>query len=263
VGAKRGTSVAAANLKGKVAWVTGAGSGIGEAAALALAGAGASVVLTGRRKEPLELVAERVRRAGGDAHVRPGDMTSAEAVQNTAEFIDRELGRLDILVNNAGTNIPDRSFERLTPAGVDEVINGNLTCAFYCVVAVLPIMRRQKDGLIINTASNAGRFVSVQPGSPYVAAKHGVVTLSYSINMEECVNGIRATALCPGEVATPIIEKRPVPVSAKDRALMVQSEDVGDLILYISGLPPHLCVNEVMITPTRNRAYISALERGS
>jgi NADP-dependent 3-hydroxy acid dehydrogenase YdfG len=254
--------VAASNLKGRVAWITGAGSGIGEAAAIALSGAGAAVVLTGRRKEPLEAVAARIRSAGGAAHVQAGDMTNAAAAQSAVEFIDRQFNRLDILVNNAGTNIPDRSFPKLTSAGVDEVINGNLTSAFYCVVAVLPIMRRQKDGVIINTASNAGRFVSVQPGAPYVAAKHGVVTLSYSINMEECINGIRATALCPGEVATPIIEKRPVPVSAKDKALMVQSEDVGDLILYIAGLPPHVCINEVMITPTRNRAYISALERG-
>jgi len=254
--------VATSDLQGKVAWVTGAGSGIGEAAARALAGAGAAVVLTGRRKEPLESVAAQIQRAGGAAYVRSGDLTSAEVARNTADFIDQEFKRLDILINNAGTNIPDRSLPRLTPAGVDDVIHGNLSCAFYCVIAVLPIMRRQKDGLIISTASTAGRFVSVQPGSPYVAAKHGVVTLSYSVNMEECQNGIRATALCPGEVATPIMDKRPVPVSAEDRARMVQSEDVGDLILYIASLPAHLCINEVMITPTHNRAYISAQERG-
>jgi NAD(P)-dependent dehydrogenase (short-subunit alcohol dehydrogenase family) len=250
------------DLGGKVAWVTGAGSGIGEAAAIALAGAGATVVLTGRRREPLESVAARIAKAGGTAHVRPGDLARSEAARDIADFIDRELGHLDILVNNAGTNIPGRSLDKLTFAGADEVIHGNLSCAFYCVIASLPMMRRQQDGVIINTASDAGRFVSIQPGSPYVAAKHGVVTLSYSINMEECVNGIRATALCPGNVATPIIKKRPVPVSPEDQARMVQSEDVGDLILYIAGLPPHLCINEVMITPTHNRAYVTALERG-
>jgi NADP-dependent 3-hydroxy acid dehydrogenase YdfG len=247
-----------ANLAGKVAWVTGAGSGIGEAAALALAGAGAAVVMTGRREALLESVAERIRLADGIAYVRPGDMTSAKSAQSTADFIEQRLQRLDVLVNNAGTNIPDRGLGKLTADGVDEVIHGNLSSAFYCVIAALPIMRRQKDGLIINTASNAGRFVSVQPGSSYVAAKHGVVTLSYSINMEECGNGIRATALCPGEVATPIIEKRPVPVSAEDRARMVQAEDVGNLILYLATLPPHVCINEVLITPTYNRAYIGS-----
>jgi NADP-dependent 3-hydroxy acid dehydrogenase YdfG len=249
-------------LAGKVAWVTGAGSGIGEAGAKALAAAGAVVVLTGRRSDALQRVAEEIRKAGGTAHVQPGDMTKAETASTIAGFIERELGRLDILVNNAGTNIRDRSLQKLSASGVDEVIHGNLSSSFYGVLAALPIMRRQKDGVIINTASNAGRFVSVQPGSPYISAKHGVVTLSYSINMEECVNGIRATALCPGEVATPILDKRPVPVAPEERSRMVQSEDVGDLIRYIASLPPHVCINEVMITPTWNRAYVSALQQG-
>jgi NADP-dependent 3-hydroxy acid dehydrogenase YdfG len=249
-------------LKGKVAWVTGAGSGIGEAAAIGLGAAGAAVVLTGRRRDPLERVAERIRKGGGTAHVQPGDMGRAATAGTIAAFIERELGRLDILVNNAGVNIPDRSLQTLTPSGVDEVVQGNLSSAFYGVLAVLPIMRRQKDGVIINTASYAGRFVSAQPGSSYIAAKHGVVTLSHSINMEECRNGIRATALCPGEVATPILDKRPIPVSAEDRARMVQSEDVGDLICYIASRPAHICINEVIITPTRNRAYLSAQQQG-
>ncbi len=249
-------------LAGKVAWVTGAGSGIGEAAAIGLGAAGATVVLTGRRRDPVERVAEGIRKVGGTAHVQPGDMGRAATAGTIAAFIERELGRLDILVNNAGVNIPDRSLQTLSPSGVEEVVQGNLSSAFYGVLAVLPIMRRQKDGVIINTASFAGRFVSVQPGSSYIAAKHGVVTLSHSINMEECRNGIRATALCPGEVATPILDKRPVPVSAEDKARMVQSEDVGDLICYIASRPPHLCINEVIITPTWNRAYVAALQQG-
>lgn len=86
--------------------------------------------------------------------------------------------------------------------------------------------------------------------------------MSHSINMEEAKNGIRSTAICPGEVATPILDKRPIPVSAEDRARMVQPQDVGDLIRYIACLPPHICINEVLITPTWNRSYIAALERG-
>jgi NADP-dependent 3-hydroxy acid dehydrogenase YdfG len=249
-------------LAGKVAWVTGAGSGIGEAGALALAAAGAAIVLTGRRLEPLEQVAAKIRDADGKAYIQPGDMAKAETATAIARFIESELGRLDIMVNNAGLNIRDRSLQKLTTEGLDELMRGNLTSAFHGALAALPIMRRQKDGVIINTASNAGRFISVPPGAAYVAAKHGVVTLSYSINMEECKNGIRATALCPGEVATPILEKRPVPVSKEERSRMVQSEDVGDLILYIAALPPHVCMNEVMLTPTWNRAYVGALEAG-
>jgi NADP-dependent 3-hydroxy acid dehydrogenase YdfG len=249
-------------LKGKVAWVTGAGSGIGEAGALALAQEGASVILTGRRKEPLEAVATRIAKDGGIARVHPGDMTRFEDASKIMEAIEKEFGRLDILVNNAGSNIADRSWKRLTAVGVDELIRSNLSSAFHGSIAALPIMRKQKDGVVINIASMAGRFVSTQPGVGYIAAKHGVVALSHSINMEECRNGIRATAVCPGEVATPILAKRPIPVSDEDKARMLQSEDVGDLIRYIACLPPRVCLNDVLITPTWNRAYISAQDQG-
>ena len=249
-------------LTGKVAWVTGAGSGIGEAGALALAEEGASVMLTGRRQEPLEAVAARIAKSGGAARVHIGDMTRVEDAARIAEAIEKEFGRLDILVNNAGSNIPDRSWKRLTAAGVDELIRANLSTAFHGAIAALPIMRKQKDGVIINIASIAGRVVSTQPGVGYIAAKHGVVALSHSINMEECRNGIRSTALSPGEVATPILAKRPVPVSDEDKARMLQSEDLGDLIRYIACLPARVCLNDVLITPTWNRAYISAQDQG-
>src|SRR5215469_15569372 len=85
------------SLKGKIAWVTGAGSGIGAAAAAALAEAGAAVVLTGRRREPLEKVAGGIAKAGGTAHVQPGDLMSASAVEKIAAFIKDKFGRLDIL----------------------------------------------------------------------------------------------------------------------------------------------------------------------
>ncbi|HYL19787.1 MAG TPA: oxidoreductase, partial [Burkholderiales bacterium] len=89
----------------------------------------------------------------------------------------------------------------------------------------------------------------------------GVVAMSHSINCEECVNGIRSTVVCPGEVATPILDQRPVPVSAEDRARMLQPEDVADLILYVATLPAHVCLNEVWITPTWNRGYVGALKQ--
>jgi NADP-dependent 3-hydroxy acid dehydrogenase YdfG len=247
------------NVSGKIAWVTGASSGIGAAAAQALARAGASVVLTGRRAERLERVAADIRDAGGTAYVQPGDMSHAATVESIAHWLKTSLGSVDILVNNAGLNIVERDWKRLTPTSVDEVIAGNLASAFYCVTAVLPLMRAQRDGVLIHTASIAGRFVSLVSGGTYSAVKHGVVAMSHSINMEECVNGIRSTAVCPGEVATEILDKRPVPVSAADRARMLQAEDCADLILYIASLPPHVCLNEVIITPTWNRGYVGAL----
>ena len=245
-------------LQGKVAWVTGAGSGIGEAAAIALAEAGATVILTGRRREPLLAVAKRI---GAAARVQPADLTVAAFVMEIAHNIKANFGHLDILVANAGVNIRDRDWTRLTPEGVDTVIHGNLSSAFYCASAVLPMMRARRGGVLIHTASMAGRFIGGLSGPAYTAAKHGVVAMSHSINMQECVNGIRSTVVLPGEVATPILDLRPVPVSAADRAKMVQSADVGDLIRYIACLPPHVVINEVMITPTWNRGYVAALQR--
>jgi len=248
-------------LAGKIAWITGAGSGIGEAAALALAEEGATTVLTGRRREPLEGVAARIHQKGGTARVQPADLIDARQVQTVGEFIRNSLGRLDILVNNAGINIVDRHWDKLTPEGIDELVHGNLSQALYCVTVALPMMRAQKDGVLIHTASIAGRFIGGFPGPIYGAAKHGIVAMSHSINMEECVNGIRSTVFLPGEVATPILEKRPNPVSAEERARMVQSEDCGDLIRYVACLPKHLVMSEVMLAPTWNRTYVANLQR--
>jgi NAD(P)-dependent dehydrogenase (short-subunit alcohol dehydrogenase family) len=243
-------------LDGKIAWVTGAGSGIGEATAVALAREGATVVLSGRRREPLETVAARI---GERAEARPADVTVAAEVAAVADAIRERHGRLDVLVANAGMNVVERDWGRLTPEAAEAVIDGNLTSAFHCSLAVLPMMRAQGGGLLIHTASLAGRFVSNLSGPAYTAAKHGLVAMSHSINMQECVNGIRSCAVLPGEVATPILDKRPVPVSPEERARMVQPEDVADLILYLACLPPHVVINEVMITPTWNRAYVAAL----
>jgi NADP-dependent 3-hydroxy acid dehydrogenase YdfG len=251
-------SGAVADLKGKVAWVTGAGSGIGEAAALALAREGAALVLSGRRREPLQSVAERITKANGTAHAAPVDVTKSDAVNKVANEIGQKFGRLDILVNNAGINVTERNWGKLKPEGIDTVLNGNLAGAFYCAAAALAIMRPQKDGLLIHTASWAGRFVGLLSGPAYVAAKHGVVAMSHSINMEEFMHGIRSTVLCPAEVATPILDKRPKPVSAEERARMIQPEHMADLIVYLAKLPASICVNELLISPTWNRGYAAA-----
>ncbi len=246
-------------LNGKIAWVTGAGSGIGEAAALALAAIGAEVVLTGRRQAPLEDVAARISAAGGKAHVQAGDMTDSARVGEITAWIEKTFGRLEILIANAGANVPDRMWSNLTPAGSDLVIGANLNSLFYCISGVLPMMRAQKDGVIIVTASMAGRTIGNLTGAAYTAAKHGAVSLCHTVNRQECINNIRCTALLPGEVATPILDKRPIPVSAEDRARMAQPEDVGDLIRYIACLPPRVVINEVWICPTWNRGYIADL----
>jgi len=248
-------------LAGKVAWVTGAGSGIGEAAAITLAEEGATVVLTGRRAPPLEAVAERVQASGGTARVEPGDLMDAEQVKRIGQSIGTTLGRLDILVNNAGLNILRRSWAELTAEGAALLINANLTSAYHCVTVALPLMRAQKDGVLIHTSSMAGRTPSAMSGTGYSAAKHGVVAMSHSINMEECQNGIRSCVILPGEVATPILDQRPNPVSKEERARMLQPEDVAAMIRTVALLPPRVCINEIQITPTWNRGYIAAQQR--
>jgi NADP-dependent 3-hydroxy acid dehydrogenase YdfG len=249
-----------ASLKGKIAWVTGAGTGIGEGAALALARDGATVVLSGRRAETLKAVADKIAKAGGKASVQPADVTKAAEVQKVADAIGSEHGRLDIVVNNAGMNIPDRTWQRLKAEGADAVITGNLTSAFYVVQAALPIMRTQKDGVIIHTASWAGRFIGPVSGPAYTAAKHGMVAMSHTINLEECQNGIRSCVVCPGEVATPILVNRPIPETAETMARMVQSEDMGNIIAFIAGQPAHVCINEIVVSPTHNRGYIGTMK---
>jgi NADP-dependent 3-hydroxy acid dehydrogenase YdfG len=247
------------NLAGKIAWVTGAGSGIGEAAALALAEAGATVVLTGRRLGPLQDVAHRISQTSV-AHVQPADLTKSDEVRRVGDYIRTTFNRLDILVNNAGINIVERDWDKLTPASIDTLLQGNLTGALYCVTIALPFMRAQKDGLLIHTASMAGRFIGGLSGPIYTVAKHGIVAMSHGLNMKECINGIRSTVFLPGEVATPILDKRPNPVGPEIRARMVQPADCGNLIRYIACLPRHVVMNEVHLSPTHNRSYIAALQ---
>ncbi len=241
------------DLTEHVAWITGAGTGIGEAGAVALADAGCSVVLSGRRSAPLEALAERIRAAGGDATVEPLDVTDQPAVQTAVDRILENRGRIDIGVFSAGINITDRNWSVVATSGWDDVINIDLNGAFYCCHAVLPAMRAQGGGLIMNISSMAGKRISTLTGPAYQAAKHAMNAMTASLAIEERNNGIRATAICPGEVATPILDARPVPVSDEDRARILQSEDLGELIRFVASMPPHVTLDEILITPTYNR----------
>lgn len=246
-------------LKGKVAWVTGAGTGIGLAGAQALAAAGATVVMSGRREAVLLAEAEPIRAAGGQVDVMALDVADAAAVQRVAQTILARHGRIDILVNSAGLNTPNRRWDNQTVEGWREVVGANLDGSFYTCHAALPAMRAQKDGLVINISSWAGVHHPKLTGAAYNASKHAVTAMTETINMEECGHGIRACAVCPGEVATPIMDRRPVPPSAQDRARMLQAEDLGRTIRFIAEMPAHACINQVILSPTWNRMYINDL----
>jgi NADP-dependent 3-hydroxy acid dehydrogenase YdfG len=240
---------------GKVAWITGGGSGIGLAGGIELARAGFHVVISGRSHDTLA-AAEKHIKAAGSCEAIALDVANKQAVAKAAE----RIGRVDILVNSAGINDPKRNFFNVSTEAWDRIVGINLSGMFYCVHAVLPGMRSRKDGVIINVSSWAGRYPSTLTGPAYNATKHAVVALTESINMEEGMNGIRATSILPGEVATPILEKRPVPPTPEVRAKMLQAEDLGRTIAFIASLPPRACINEIIISPTHNRFYFGGLE---
>lgn len=248
-------------LSGKVAWITGGGSGIGLAGAEELVKAGARVVISGRT-EKTNLEAEKKLKALGEAESVQLEVSDKKAVAAAAADIQKRHGRIDILVTSAGTNIggAKRNFKSMSLEGWDDVVNINLNGLFYCCHAVIPGMRARKDGLIINISSWAGRYASVLTGPAYNATKRAVIAVTESINMEECMHGIRATSILPGEVATPIMEKRPVPPSKEERARMAQPEDFGKAILFVATMPARSCVNELVIAPTWNRFYVGGLE---
>jgi NAD(P)-dependent dehydrogenase (short-subunit alcohol dehydrogenase family) len=240
-------------LQGKVAFITGANSGIGRAAALALAGEGADIALVARREGPLQEVAREVEAMGRRALVGALDVADDEAVDRFVAQVEAEFGRLDIAVLSAGLNTRQRHFVDASPAEWRRVIDVNLNGMFYCIRAVLPMMRRQGEGTIINISSGAGKRANLITGPAYSASKFGVDALTQSINLEERRYGVRACVIFPGEVDTPILDLRPVPVPAEERALMVQVEDMADVILLVACLPQRATVEEVVIRPTRVR----------
>ena len=246
-------------LSGKVAWITGGGSGIGLAGGLELARAGAHVVISGRSRETL-LASEKQIKAVGSGEAIALDVADQKEVSQGAQAILKRHGRIDILVNSAGVNSPKRAFRNVSVESWNQIVAVNLSGMFYCCQAVLPSMREKKEGLVINISSWAGRYASTLTGPGYNATKHAVVALTESINMEECAHGIRATSILPGEVATPILEKRPVPPTPEVRARMLQPEDLGATILFVATLPARACVNELIISPTHNRFYLGGFE---
>ncbi len=244
-------------LAGKTAWITGGGGGIGEASAKALAASGAHVVVSGRRQAELDRVVAEIGEAGGSASAIGLDTSDNEAVEAAVAQIVADHGGVDIHFANAGINVPNRSTAKVTAADFARVVDVNLNGVMYGVLAVLPLMRAAGGGTLILTSSWAGRHALKLTGPAYNASKHAVVALSHSINQEEAANGIRCTALMPGEVATPILQSRPVIPTAEEQARMLQSEDLGETVRFIAEAPPHVCFNEILISPTWNRLFTS------
>lgn len=229
--------------------VTGAGSGVGAAIAVALAREGWRVALVGRRVEALRQTAARAGVESKGLLICPCDIGDPAAVEAMAGRVLGEFREVEVLVNAAGTNAPRRALEVLTLADYRAMIDTNLNGAYYCVQAFLPQMRSRRSGTVINIVSDAGKMASPKAGPAYVMSKFGLAGLTQSINAEERQNGIRACAVFPGDIDTPLLDLRPSPPTAEARGRMLQAEDVAECALLAIRLPARALVEELVIRP--------------
>lgn len=234
----------------KTALITGAGSGIGRGIAEVLDRMGLRVALVGRDAAKLEATRSRLSQTGGEALIAACDVADRDAVSAMAERVLKAFGAIDVLVCNAGTNVRNRSLETLTPADWDLMVATNLTGAFNLVHAVLPSMRKRNQGLVVQIASISAKRASVLGGAGYSAAKFGQAALGICLGREEGVHGIRSTVIYPGEVNTPILDARPVPVGTERREVILQPEDVAAAVRFLVELNPRAHVPELIIKPT-------------
>jgi NAD(P)-dependent dehydrogenase (short-subunit alcohol dehydrogenase family) len=233
----------------KNAVVTGASSGVGQAVAIRLAQQGWRVAILARREAQLKETVAKAGDSGKQILPIPCDIAQESEVRAASEKILSAFGSVQALVNAAGTNAPKRALEVLTFDTYKQIVDVNLTGAFLCTQALLPGMRKQKDGTIVNIISDAGLIANAKAGPAYVASKFGVTGLTQSINAEERGNGVRACAIFPGDIDTPLLEKRPVPPSPDARKNMLTPDDVADCVMLAINLPPRAIVEQLLVRP--------------
>ncbi|MCG8586762.1 MAG: SDR family oxidoreductase [Pirellulales bacterium] len=236
-------------LEGKTAVVAGGGTGIGLAVAEAMAAEGCQVMIAGRREDVLADAA-RASASLDRLIVQQSDVADRESVAAMFAAAEAKLGRVDILVNAAGINVPKRAIGELAPDDWDLMMAVNATGTFNTMHAALPAMRERGDGVIVNISSIAGTRGDLRGGAGYSAAKFAQSGLGMTIGAEVGGDGVRITNIYPGETNTPILDKRPVPLSNEHRASILQPEDVAAAVLMVVCLPPRAHVPELVITPT-------------
>jgi NAD(P)-dependent dehydrogenase (short-subunit alcohol dehydrogenase family) len=235
------------DLKGSVAVVVGGAGGIGRAVALRLGGAGCRLALVDLEHEALETA---VREMGLESStlIVPTDITRPGKVEAMARKVASCLGCVDILVNTAGTNTPERTFDDLSAEQWEHVIAVNLSGVFHCTQALLPVFR-ESGGQVINVVSTAAVLTSPGAGTHYCAAKRALLSLTESINIEQAHRGIHACAISPGEVATPLMNKRPVPPDEAHVAAMLRPEDVAEAVYFVASRPPRVAITQLTMFP--------------
>jgi len=232
-------------LKDSVAVVTGAGRGIGKAIAVSLAEEGAHVVLVSRSGKELETVRIGIEKRGWTAEVAAADITDDAAAARVFEDTAKRHGRIDILVNNAGIGrfAPMRS---LAMRDLDDMWKLNVRALVHCTKLALPIMEKNKRGVIVNISSLAGKNAFIG-GAGYAATKWALLGLSRCLMLEEREHNIRVVAICPGSVDTTFNDNR----DPEKRQRILSPQDVAEAVLLAVTMPERAMVSEIDIRPTK------------
>ncbi|MGO1284575.1 MAG: SDR family oxidoreductase [Brachybacterium sp.] len=238
-------------MDARTVWITGAGTGMGRAAALAAAREGRPLALSGRRPEVLEEVAEEVRALGGTALAVPLDVTDRLAVRSAAAQIEEELGGVEALVLSAGLNAPRRYWRDQDLDEFAAITETNLLGPVSVIDAALPGMRARGEGTIVVISSYSAWRFSPDAGAAYSATKTALGPLVATLNAQENRHGIRACHLCPGDVDSDFLDRRPQVPGAQERAAMLTPQDVGRAVSFVLTSPPHVVIDELVISPAK------------
>ena len=240
----------------KISIVTGAGTGVGKSASLALADEGWTIVLAGRRKDPIEAVANEIKSRGGNALAIVTDTSDTKSVKGLFEETKRAFGRLDLLFNNAGTNAPGVSLEDLSFEQWTNVVNVNLTGVFLCTQEAFRLMKAQTPmgGRIINNGSISAHVP--RPGSaPYTATKHAVTGLTRSTSLDGRKYNIACGQIDIGNALTEMAARMTKGVPQADGSIQVEPvmdvANVGKTVAHMASLPMEANVQFVTVMATR------------
>ena len=235
------------SLKNKIVLITGGSTGVGFSIAEKMIENGATAIFTARNEEKLQLACEKL---GENAHYYICDVANRPLVKELVDWVENKFGRIDILVNNADTNTLKRPIAEMPPEDWDRILAVNATGAYNVVYYVLPLMRKQKSGLVISISSIAGSVPSSRGGFAYSASKHAMTVLTKLVADQEVKNGIRATVISPGRINTPFLAMVPGPLDEEYRQKILQPQDVTQVVLFVCQLPEHVLIPEVSMMPT-------------
>ena len=233
----------------KIALITGASSGMGKAAALRLSQEGFTIVAAARREDRLMALTDEIKQGGGECLPVKTDVGNLKEIQSLVQNTVLKYERIDLLFNNAGM-MNAAPIEQLPHEDIEQMININVLAAIRIVKEVVPVMKKQNNGLILNVSSVLGRKTRANAWV-YAASKWAITAMNDGLREELVGTRIRVCSLQPGVVNTELFDRFPEhPAKWQNISEMIKPEEMADLIAYIVNLPWHLNINEVLIRPT-------------